>query len=323
MSPTVSVAMGVYNGAPFLREQVRSIVEQTVPVAELVVGDDGSVDGSLDAIRAELELAGSAAPALVVLPAGPAPLGVTGNFERILLATTGDAIALADQDDRWRPDRVAIGLESLADERVLLAHADGQLIDAAGAPLGSTLFGSIRLRDEEVALVDEDRALEVLVRRNIVTGAATMIRPGLVRAATPFPREWVHDEWLAMLAAATGRMATSRRIAIDYRLHGANQIGVPRPTLRYRLGRMVEPRGDRLVRIHATMTILHDRLRAMGADHGAIELVRRKVAFESARIAYPAARPARPRAVFANRAGYPSFSSQGRVDLLRDVVQPA
>jgi hypothetical protein len=48
----------------------------------------------------------------------------------------------------------------------------------------------------------------------------------LLRSAKPFPDCWVHDEWLAIVAAATGEMDCLEEPLIDYRQHGANQIGV-------------------------------------------------------------------------------------------------
>lgn len=322
MAVRVSVAMCTYQGARFVREQVATILAQSVPVDELVVADDGSRDGTLDLVRDAVEHAEQQL-ALRVLAPGPVPLGVTGNFERALLATSGAFVALSDQDDRWRPDRIAAGLDALGDDRVLLAHADAALIDADGAALGPTLFDSIGVRDAEIDLVDSGRALEVLLRRNIVTGATAMLRAELIRTAAPFPSEWVHDEWLAVVAAVTGRMATSRRVVADYRLHGENQIGVTLPSMRMRLGRMLEPRGGRLERIRSTMTVLADRLPSLGASARTIELVQGKVAFETARAAYPRRRVARLAPIGANAGRYARYSSQGRVDLVRDLVQPA
>jgi glycosyltransferase involved in cell wall biosynthesis len=44
----VSVALCTCNGAPYLRQQLDSILSQTRPIDEIVVGDDGSTDETLD-----------------------------------------------------------------------------------------------------------------------------------------------------------------------------------------------------------------------------------------------------------------------------------
>ena len=48
----VSVVMCTYNGEKYLREQLDSIVNQTYPIHELIVQDDGSKDGTLAVLQA-------------------------------------------------------------------------------------------------------------------------------------------------------------------------------------------------------------------------------------------------------------------------------
>lgn len=43
----LSVALCTYNGEKYIEEQIRSIFEQTVPVNEIVVCDDGSTDNTV------------------------------------------------------------------------------------------------------------------------------------------------------------------------------------------------------------------------------------------------------------------------------------
>src|SRR5436305_15139268 len=47
----ISVCMATYNGEKFIARQVRSILEQLAPDDELIVVDDCSSDGTVDAIR--------------------------------------------------------------------------------------------------------------------------------------------------------------------------------------------------------------------------------------------------------------------------------
>ena len=45
-TPTVSIIIPVYNVAPFLREALDSVVNQTYKVLQILIIDDGSTDGS-------------------------------------------------------------------------------------------------------------------------------------------------------------------------------------------------------------------------------------------------------------------------------------
>lgn len=47
----ISVAMAVYNGEKYLKDQLDSILNQTTPVDEIVIVDDKSTDATTDIIR--------------------------------------------------------------------------------------------------------------------------------------------------------------------------------------------------------------------------------------------------------------------------------
>src|SRR3954465_12690440 len=51
MAPLVSVVMLSYNHAPYLPAAIESVLGQTVEDLELVIGEDGATDGSLDIAR--------------------------------------------------------------------------------------------------------------------------------------------------------------------------------------------------------------------------------------------------------------------------------
>ena len=54
MQALISVVVPVYNSESFLRKTVRCIQEQTDPAFEIILVNDGSLDGSLELCR-ELE----------------------------------------------------------------------------------------------------------------------------------------------------------------------------------------------------------------------------------------------------------------------------
>ena len=49
----VTVCMPVYNGALYIRDAIRSVLNQTVMPQEIIVSDSGSSDGTVDIIREE------------------------------------------------------------------------------------------------------------------------------------------------------------------------------------------------------------------------------------------------------------------------------
>lgn len=325
-APTrVSVALCTYNGAGYIREQLESILAQSVRPDQLVVADDGSTDGTLDVARPVLDAAVAAGVSVVVLP-GAGRLGVSKNFERALERVDGDVVFLSDQDDRWHLDHVSDLLTTLAAGGARLAHADARLIDDTGRPLDGGLFRSLVLTPTERAAMEAGEYLAVLVRRNVVTGATVAFDARLLVDALPIGDGWVHDEWLAMVAALTGRVALSEHPTIDYRQHASNAIGAGQRSVRAIASRVLGRRDDRTRLLALRMQVLIRRMSERGdIAPCALELLERKREMEEWRSKLPLRRLRRVRPVLRRaRAGdYRRYCSRGDGDILRDILQAA
>lgn len=230
--PSVGVAMCVYNGERYVRAQLDSIAAQTERPSRLVVLDDGSTDGTWDLLQAWA----ATAPFPVHAERNASKLGVVRNFERACALLETDLIFLSDQDDVWYPDKVRIFVDTfVSDPKLTLLHSDADLIDGSGERLGRRLFDTLLVTAQERELVASGKAWQVYAKRNLVTGAACAFRRELLDAARPFSAAWVHDEWLAFHAALAGRVRIWPEPVMAYRLHGSNTVGLPLPTLGWRL----------------------------------------------------------------------------------------
>ncbi|WP_104130343.1 glycosyltransferase family 2 protein [Cryobacterium sp. N21] len=323
VAPRTSVALCTYNGAAYLEEQLLSILGQSLPVGEIVVSDDGSTDETLSIL--ERVAAGWPDLNFVVLRNATA-LGVTANFEQALAACSGDLIALCDQDDVWWPERLERMMAEFTRRPALqMLHADARLVDAAGAPLGFTLLQTLGVSDTDRASVHAGHAIDAYLRRNIVTGATMMVRRELVERSRPFPPAWVHDEWIAMVAAATGEVDLIEEPLTDYRQHGRNQIGVTTLDATGKLSRLRAPRRARNARLLARAAALQQRASGFepAASVSVLALIEAKLAHEKRRSALPAARLRRVAPIVRGwRARDYSRFGLGLQDVLRDLVQP-
>ncbi|MDN4598401.1 glycosyltransferase family 2 protein [Leifsonia virtsii] len=322
MSFTVGIALCTFNGERFIERQLESILAQRPAPDEVVVSDDGSIDSTLERVEA----VAARAPVPLTVLRGSKPLGVTANFERAVRATSSDLIALSDQDDVWHEGRLARLVREFDDPAVLLVHTDARLVDSEGESLGRSLFESLEVTREELGREQAGDAYTVFLRRNLATGATVILRRSLLDDALPFPPGWVHDEWLAAVAAARGGVRVLTEATIDYRQHGANQIGVAAPTLARKVRRVLEPRGERNVILASRFATLADRLDGLdGIAEERLASAREKAAFEAERAAMPASRLPRARHVLrlARTGAYERFASRGRADILRDLIQPA
>lgn len=267
MSARISVAMGTCNGERWLAAQLASIAAQTRQPDELVVCDDASDDGTLQALK---EFA-ARAPFPVRVEANPKRLGVAGNFDKAIGLCSGELIAPSDQDDVWLPaklERCAAQLES--DSGASVVFSDAQVVDETLLPVGHTLWQAVRFSAAEQARVRSGDALPVLLRHQVVTGTAMMFRAALKPLVMPIDRGWIHDGWIAMLAAATSRLIPIAEPLLLYRQHEANVIGARRRGWLSLLRQARRPAGGGLEASAARFRAVRERLAQRGASDEAV-----------------------------------------------------
>ena len=103
--PHILVLIATYNGAPWLEQQVRSILNQRGVNVQLVISDDNSTDNTVDC----LNMLAKKHTNIAILPKMPRVGAAGKNFYRLILDTdiTGfDHIAFADQDDIWHENKL-------------------------------------------------------------------------------------------------------------------------------------------------------------------------------------------------------------------------
>lgn len=231
VKPAISIALATCNGGRHLAALLDSLATQTHPPAELVVLDDVSEDSTV----AILEAFAVSAPFPVRIFRNPQRLGVTENFSRAMTYCRGDYIALADQDDIWRPDKLALLAGALAPPDVLAAFSDATVVDAELAPLGYTMWQRVRLTAGELDRLERGQGFSVLLKHHVVTGATLVFKAALRDSALPIPPDWPHDAWLALIAAAHGQVAPLRQALVSYRQHDRNVVGGRRKPLRQQI----------------------------------------------------------------------------------------
>lgn len=325
----VSVALCTHNGEEFIAEQVRSICAQTLIPDEIVLSDDASTDATVDiAIRAVSEFQTGARPVLRVLRNRKA-LGVTANFAQAIAACSGEFIALSDQDDVWVPVKIERMLEVFRRQSdLLLLHTDARLVDSARRPIGYSLFLSLEVQPAELERLHHGQAFEVYLRRNLVTGATSMIRRSVLRAVLPFPPCWLHDEWLGAVASSIGRVDVLEELLIDYRQHGRNLIGARKLGVMETVAKAFAPRGathiERARKAEIWLSRLNELIAAgVAIDAGKYEAINRRFTHQKFRATLPRGRLARVVPVLRElRTGNYSRFGRGYRGVIRDIFEP-
>ncbi|GEM_PF-1974549 len=114
---TVSVIIPAYNAAHFLPRSIQSILDQTVPVYEIIVVDDGSTDNTREVVAAYIANHGDRVRYIY-----QENKGLSGARNTAMHAATGDWIGILDADDEWLPTKHQRVQELLAE------HPDARFI---------------------------------------------------------------------------------------------------------------------------------------------------------------------------------------------------
>ncbi len=119
----VSVIIPVYNTAPFLRECLLSVKNQTLRDLEIVIVDDGSTDGSLEIIQDE-----AAKDSRIVWTTQPNS-GQSVARNKGIDKATGEYIYFMDSDDLLEPDTFLECYNKAAANNLDLVFFDAKLFD--------------------------------------------------------------------------------------------------------------------------------------------------------------------------------------------------
>lgn len=221
MTIRFSIALATCRGAHYLPGLLDSLAAQSLQPCELIAADDASEDETV----ALLETFATSAPFPVRILRSSRRMGVTDNFSRAIAACSSDFVALADQDDSWRTDKLEKLSAALETPGVQAAFSDAQVVDADLLPLGYTMWERVRFNAYEQARLARGEGFAVQLKHRIVTGATLAFHAELRDIALPIPASWPHDAWLSLLAAARGGLVAIPEPLIAYRQHADNLIG--------------------------------------------------------------------------------------------------
>ena len=212
---SVAICMATHEPPPeLLGRQLDSLRAQTHDDWICLISDDASSPRGLGALDRAID----GDPRFVV-SRSQRRLGAYENFHRALrmVPPQVDHVALSDQDDAWYPEKLARLLGGLGDAE--LVFSDMRVVTADGSVLAPTYWTRRQPNHANFAS---------LMLGNTVTGAASLFPRRLLDDALPFPPRvgnCYHDHWLALVAAALGRIAYLPEPLYDYVQHADAVIG--------------------------------------------------------------------------------------------------
>ncbi|GLU52183.1 hypothetical protein Dfri01_16440 [Dyadobacter frigoris] len=210
-TPLVSIALCIYNGEKFMREQLETLVNQTYPNLEIVAVDDRSKDSSLEILKEYADKY-----PFFTFYENEENLGYVKNFEKAISLCKGELIALSDQDDIWDLNKIRLQVEAIGDSQLI--YHDSTLIDEKGKPTGKKMSDIINLYSGDNP--------KTFLFFNCISGHSCMIRKDLLPWALPFHKDFFHDQWLAYVAANVGKIEVIHYSLVQYRQHSTSSTDI-------------------------------------------------------------------------------------------------
>jgi len=202
----ISVCMAVFNGERYLKEQLQSILVQMENDDEVIIVDDCSRDGSVNLIRQFND-------PRIVLRQNAVNCGPSAAFACAISLAKGKYILISDQDDIWKPFKVATICRIFDTSASLVVVSDAHVVDANRNIVCESLFV---LRGSRPGFWRN-------LYRNGFVGCCMAMRSEAKSFLFPFPiNVGLHDEWIGLCSSLGGRVNFTPDKLIDYRRHGAN-----------------------------------------------------------------------------------------------------
>ena len=196
----VSVCMGAYNGAKYIKEQIDSILNQLSAEDELVISDDGSTDDTKEIIMSYND-------ERIHLVQGPQQ-NLVMNFENAIKHSSGEYIFLADHDDVWLPDKVETMLCGL--QQVDVVVSDCIVVDENLKELRHSYF----------AWRHSAKGFWHNLYKTGYLGCCMSFRREILKRVMPIPRNVTcHDMWIGLVSEVFFKTAFIAEPLMMYRRH--------------------------------------------------------------------------------------------------------
>jgi len=176
----ISVVMATYNGEKFIAQQLQSILSQLDDNSEIIISDNNSTDTTVSIIQ-------SFRDNRIKLHLHPQK-GVISNFENALKHSSGEIIFLADQDDIWLENKVAVMKDCLM--MYDLVMSDSLVVDESLCVINNSFY----------SLINAGNGLIKNFIANTYQGSNMAFKRKILQLALPFPSKIpMHDIWIAFI----------------------------------------------------------------------------------------------------------------------------
>lgn len=201
----ISVCMATYNGEEFIKDQLDSILSQLGDGDEVIISDDGSQDKTLSIIRGFNDRR--------IKVFWNLSKGIVSNFENAIMNSRGEYIFMADQDDIWCENKIAV---------VMIDFQEGYDLIVSDCIIFESSTNEI-LQDSFYSFSNSRKGIVKNIIKNSYIGCCIAFNSKIKNIAVPFPSMIpMHDSWIGINAEIHGKVNFNKAKLIKYRKHFKN-----------------------------------------------------------------------------------------------------
>lgn len=201
----ISVCIPTYNGEAFIKQQLDSILNQSLAVDEIIISDDSSTDRTIEIINSYRD-------SRIKLFENQTFKSPIFNLENALKHAKGDFVFLSDQDDVWYPEKVKLVMAHL--EKNNLVVTDCNIIDSNNKIIKPSFFD----------IVKSQNGFFRNLYKNGFLGCCMAFDRKLLKIVLPFPKNIaMHDIWIGLNAELLSSVYFLRDPLVGYRKHANNR----------------------------------------------------------------------------------------------------
>lgn len=212
----IQILLSSYNGEKYLREQLDSLISQSVfDRIKVFIRDDGSSDGTRDILLEYKKKYGFEVMFGDNVGCNKSVLCLLKNCDK-----SCDYYALCDQDDVWFNDKIERAVRMLdshfSEDKPVLYASRSTVTDEKLRPVGMSLMPSRGLAFYNAAI------------QNVCPGHTQVFNNCMMRLLgeqTDSDNIFVIDYWIYQVASSMGTVLFDEKAAIYHRQHGDNAVG--------------------------------------------------------------------------------------------------
>lgn len=220
--PTVSVVIPAYMHVRYVAEAIASVFAQSQHPLELIVIDDGSMDGTVEYCRAALV----AAPFPVTFIARE-NRGAAATLNQGIALAKGDFIQLLNSDDRLPAERIATMLPMLLENNADWGYARVSYIDQYGQPFGHLADARVAalMAAQNATVMSCTLGLAMLRANSAISSGNLMFRKRLWETLGGFRDYRYNHDWdFCVRATLQCEPVLVPHPLYEYRIHDRNTI---------------------------------------------------------------------------------------------------